>query len=1762
MQKEQIKKRVSKCAYALSMCAGLGLSLAAYTPKVHATELNNADTTTYDSQETDSAMQEENMTELVNSEVNSVSEEDGLGDIEATPDIIDLGNNISKTDTSDSENIGEEVVSAPNLSLYLDEIEARYQESDSEQKVTLILQYDKASKENILDNVRAISNAAIKYEYEEIFDGASIEVPAKELHKLRMMQGISFVEESQKITPQMVKTGEVVHTLRPHASYPHDGRGMVIAIIDSGIDTRHKDMRLDDGIIPKIPNITETVEKEYTLKIPHGYNYVGNNHKLIDETELPHGMHIAGILGANATDEEVANHSGIDGIAPNAQLLMYRVFSDRQDTQVAVIDDTVFAAMEDAIKHGADVISLSIGSYGTGKPGDAFYKAVERAKSKGIVVVASIGNGAGSSSTTSYDKYGNNAFDQKDVATTVSVAANLDVIGVGSTRNKYQINHKVQIAETEIFFTPVSYTDFKNGTYEFVHVGKATPDELKNIDLSGKVAIISRSSETAKIQFDRLRDKDAVGVISYNNNTGRNRDYFETEIERILDETVAKDLWGISVSHQDGMKLLELIKENNNLPVKKLGVKYNLVENNHEVSGFSSWGTTLDLELKPEIVAPGEFIYSTFNHNRYGIMSGTSMSTPVVAAAATILLPKFRQMNRPSDVNITDFIKIMMMNTADPVFDTTNLENSPRQQGAGILNITDAFDNNVLLTSQNKGAVTLKEIGDTVEFKVKLTNMHTDVERFNLRKSKILTSVNVPVVKDDGEIVKEIHSAELKHATLTSDVSSIELQPGESKEITFVLNTAGIADTFVEGYLYFDSDTNPSLAIPYFGYKGDWHNAAIIDPPAWDTNAKTKLTTLMSTYRDNSKTKYLPLGLEDVNNPASAVNPDRVAINSLAANGFTSSAFIRLGVMRDVLDYDIDIVTEPSSTARSLRIVNRGNILERFRYVDYFENDYFKNKFSNPNGDKFNWDGKLYDATTGSMLPATEGQYYVRIKVRNDKMKDYQYTYLPIKVDNTAPTVVVEKQDMQYTIKTADNNRVWFIKAKVDGQPFAVKKVNDNQYQLEGIHPETMHQLVLEVVDIAGNITKYEEELSTPLIQFMNLDEIKTKRRQKTLEAKVKDTVASVEATLQGKALPVTMKDQHVSIDLSSIQDGIYQLSYTLKNRTGNIIKTHNQEVIRDTHGPVVELDLEYKENDSEEDEEELEILKSENGYATIKGKATDTLTQSKNIKITHYLPKDKLKKERHKLVPVNEDGTFEFRAYLSDYPTMVNVDFTDESGNTVTRSLFTNVLEDEHIPVEPIIMSESFTNNFLKHENLEDNLELIKGENGEEDSYKYVIKFFADEEGYKVRINGGTLQEIDEVLSYSVILHHGANILNIEGYDFQDKLVYQRRLNYFVDVNAPTYEFNNLRIRPVEEGEENPDVIGTVYFAEEENILKGFAEDDGLEWALVINQDTVRRGKAWREFGQNRENFEYSLVVKDNDLLSLRLYDFHGNETNHRDEKYRIRMDKEKPTITADAKLFYKRSAKFDIKLQDNHGIAQTHYSLDGADFDPNSEISALGKHVLSIMTEDYAGNQTILEHPFTIIDDLLAEKMDQTIRFSEIKNIQTWLKLSEGTKAEVLDIMQEGTVFRITVRLFNDLGENIINEYQLPVLQESSVPSVAPTADDLLPYDLTLDNDQDGYTNGEELAGGSNPEDKNSVPAIPSLPDNSNETPTPLPQEEKQTTISNTAPITQTNSQEKLPSLDENQLSLIFSSSALAILAGLGLLVTAKLTAKRKEI
>ncbi|MGU8074080.1 S8 family serine peptidase [Streptococcus suis] len=1403
-----------------------------------------------------------------------------------------------------------------------------------------ILQFSDENRNLVLDKLKKIDGVKIVHEYKEVLTGASVEVGKESLSDVKAITELTSLEESRRIRPTLHTAKQLVGALKASSKYQTDGRGMVIAVIDSGLDIKHKDMRLDEGVVPKIKEITPSTTGTYTLKVPHGYNYVSGNDNLYDDTHEPHGMHIAGTLAGNATDEEVASKQGIDGIAPNAQLLVYKIFSNDPKNYKAETEDAAYAAIEDAIKHGADVISLSVGYYDSGLPGNAYYTIAKRAAEKGIIITAAIGNAGASSSDTSFDLHTNNALGTVDTATTVGVAATPAVIGVGSARNTHLVQREFMLNGQSFGYYPIGYTTLTEGKYEFVDAGNGRWEEVQGLDLAGKVAVIKKDKFDLKDAVRNLKFKDVAGLVVINTDQGWNKDYYRTHQLLVDDKTLLSysSIWGISLSGEDGRRLLEVANQsqgNTGLVLKPtIGMK-KLIEV-PTVSGFSSWGPTVNLELKPEIVAPGEDVYATLNDNRYGSMSGTSMASPIVAGASALLLPRIRQMTPPEGMTRMDLLRIILMNTATPLVDVLDssghaLENSPRQQGAGLLQIDRAFETDVILHHRLKGGVELKEIGRETEFEVTLENLGNQQRSFAISAGKVLTSQDVPVdrIGRSGKVVKEIHAAEIKGSSLHLSEQSIQLGPKEKRTIRLRLDAGEAKDQFAEGYIYFKSLTEgqSDISIPYFGFVGDWSKERIVDAPAWETGSKLKLTSVLSSYKHNKSGRYIELGREKIQDNQSPLNPDNIAIQNQHSDSQIGNAFVRFALLRDITNYDLDIVKEATEDAPVLRRIDTGTMLSRVRYVDYFESLSEYSKLRTPI-ELHRWDGKVYDASKDENIPAPEGQYFFRLRVKNKENGAYQYTYLPVKIDNQKPEIVAIDTNRltshrELVVTAKDNNKVWEVRANLNGEDLLVEKVVDDAGQLHyhlkevELPLDAKNHLRVEVMDIAGNVVAVEKDLVAPVIQFKNLEDLMATRSKKTVEIKanVSAQVSDVQANLDAQAVNYSLENGQLSLQIPEQSDGRHSFELILKDKDGKLIYTKTLNYLVDNEKPTIDLDI-------EEDEEVIQIGK--NGRFTLKGKVSDNVSLPKNIKL--YYSNLDIGKGELKIIDVKEDGSFEQDFFKSDFPRAIMLTAVDEKGNKL-KDLRINTspesLDEEEETEVPITV-----NNWLidpirfNKESLGRELDsgLVDFKKQEDGTYLFTFEIEAEtDQAYSVRINGGEKRYFEDgKLTYPVTLIEEGNVVDISVYNEADELTYTKKYQMLVDTENPVLQLENevlpleRQVVDSEEDEDEENQYAGVLLADADGhlTLTGSAKDNGIYWSLKINEDFVARGGFWRQYGNNEKAFRYELhSLKDGDTVKLDLSDSFGNALV---KKYKVRLnDKEVSEQVPEKDLHVEQSDK-----------------------------------------------------------------------------------------------------------------------------------------------------------------------------------------------------------------------------------------------------------
>jgi subtilisin family serine protease len=259
------------------------------------------------------------------------------------------------------------------------------------------------------------------------------------------------------------------------------------------------------------------------------------------------------------------------------------------------------------------------------------------------------------------------------------------------------------------------------------------------------------------------------------------------------------------------------------------------VRNSVVMSDFSSWGPTNELNIKPEIAAPGGNINSLYDGwSSYVELSGTSMATPYISGCSALVLNsiKARKLNIPED-EFTKYIKSTLINTATPL---TNPEDgqpySVRYQGAGLVDTFNAVRNDVIITCNDEAKIELGEINESnnnTTFTINLKNYGTNDARYRINCETLYSNYTdketgaygIIPVEGSGVVFDTLHNNE------------VCVKKGEDISITCTIELGDLeSESFIEGFISFENlydNDSPSLNIPLLGFYGDWSKETIID---------------------------------------------------------------------------------------------------------------------------------------------------------------------------------------------------------------------------------------------------------------------------------------------------------------------------------------------------------------------------------------------------------------------------------------------------------------------------------------------------------------------------------------------------------------------------------------------------------------------------------------------------------------------------------------------------------------------------------------------------------------------------------------------------------------------------------------------------------------------------------------------------------------------------------------------------------------------
>jgi minor extracellular serine protease Vpr len=447
------------------------------------------------------------------------------------------------------------------------------------------------------------------------------------------------------------------------------GKGIKIAILDSGIDQTHPAFQDSSLPMPSGYPICSGSDCQFTNnKVIVARSYVSllaagtdpSNPALDSRPDDysardrdGHGTAVASCAAGNPATGLVT----INGVAPKAYLGNYKIYGSPQ-VKDSTTDDIIVTALDDAVKDGMDIVNFSSGGPAftgpldtgavCGNPAgvtcDLSASAFEAASKAGLIIVAAAGN------------EGEDGVNYPTFNSISSPADAPSVIAVGGVTNSHIFAETVSVpGESSLQNIAVSSGD------AYVPTGAITAP-LRDVvslgndglacsafpfgSLTGTIALILRGTCTFSDKANNALNAGALGVILY-----------------MADSSTLVSPSGLSstpipvvmISNADGTSLKSYLAAHpgHNVTIDPAGIE-ETASNPNQVLGFSSVGPSTGSSLiKPDLLAVGGnenvtgsmymaaetydpygIIYSS---NGYGVADGTSFATPMTAGAAALV---------------------------------------------------------------------------------------------------------------------------------------------------------------------------------------------------------------------------------------------------------------------------------------------------------------------------------------------------------------------------------------------------------------------------------------------------------------------------------------------------------------------------------------------------------------------------------------------------------------------------------------------------------------------------------------------------------------------------------------------------------------------------------------------------------------------------------------------------------------------------------------------------------------------------------------------------------------------------------------------------------------------------------------------------------------------------------------------------------------------------------------------------------------------
>lgn len=495
--------------------------------------------------------------------------------------------------------------------------------------------------------------------YNVRFTGMATRLSESEANAIAAMPGVLEVKKDVHYEldtdagPQWIGADHIWDGSSTPASVPNTGEGVIIGVLDSGVNMDH-------------PSFSDTPEDGHTYVNPlgadtfvgwcnpgnpnHDPSYVCND-KLIgawdfaditsggSETDGPedsngHGSHTASTAGGNFisgpfTDGGTGNMfdaASISGVARHANLITYDVCVDTCPSSA------ILGAVDQAILDGVDVFNFSI-SGGT-SPWNDNDRSFLDAFGAGILPTASAGN-LGTGQTDPTGLVGHRSPWTMTVANQTHNRVNSnDVSAVGGPSELQDMYGLLGVQDN--FTGDVTAVGIYAGNVDAGNFEGCNAWPGGN-EFTGAIAVIRRGGCNFSVKIDNAAAAGAVAALIFNDDRG----ILPTVMGGIETTTIPS----LMIGQDDGDALRDHITSNPGTMVTMAGTAHiaffdsiGSIINSGSLRGPNNFDVT-----KPDLGGPGTNIFAAYADNigpapQYTFLSGTSMSSPHAAGSAALLM--------------------------------------------------------------------------------------------------------------------------------------------------------------------------------------------------------------------------------------------------------------------------------------------------------------------------------------------------------------------------------------------------------------------------------------------------------------------------------------------------------------------------------------------------------------------------------------------------------------------------------------------------------------------------------------------------------------------------------------------------------------------------------------------------------------------------------------------------------------------------------------------------------------------------------------------------------------------------------------------------------------------------------------------------------------------------------------------------------------------------------------------------------------------